>query len=385
MARAGSRVGAPSGVAARLCAGRAHARGARGGGGPPRWGGPLTPRRPSPRQYERWESSVTRASTRSPGSACRTNTTRPSCLATQKPPCPTAPTSSSNSAGERAGGEPGTVTDSVTGGVKGGVTGTVPGCVTGLAGRPAAGPAWRRPRQARRAGGPGHGGTRRAALAGGPGPRLLHWRPTLNSGTFTGQSQAAWSVTGNADYVVVGGEFPTINGQAQQGLARFAVRSIAQLGRVASKAALEKRVGAFEPPGSQPEPAEAGSYGRFVQAVQTGDADPSSTGDGQRRAERRQQRAQAREALKARFEVEQQEIKEQRQQKRAWRTKRHAAERLRLRERLASRRGAFIAARMNEGMDAGMARSLWALEAAKERDALSARQGAEEAARSNVT
>ena len=153
-----------------------------------------------------------------------------------------------------------------------------------------------------------------------------------------------------------------------------------QLGRFASKAALEKRVGAFEPPGSQPEPAEAGSYGRFVQAVQTGDADPSSTGDGQRRAERRQQRAQAREALKARFEVEQQEIKEQRQQKRAWRTKRHAAERLRLRERLASRRGAFIAARMNEGMDAGMARSLWALEAAKEREALSARQAAERAA-----
>jgi hypothetical protein len=62
---------------------------------------------------------------------------------------------------------------------------------------------------------------------GRPAPLLLHWLPTLNSGTFTGQSQAAWSVTGNANYVVVGGEFPTINGTAQQGLARFAVRSIA--------------------------------------------------------------------------------------------------------------------------------------------------------------
>jgi hypothetical protein len=56
---------------------------------------------------------------------------------------------------------------------------------------------------------------------------LLHWLPVLTAGSYTGQVQAAWTVTGNSTYVVLGGEFPTINGVAQQGLARFAVRSAA--------------------------------------------------------------------------------------------------------------------------------------------------------------
>ncbi|WP_051476654.1 PKD domain-containing protein [Arthrobacter sp. Br18] len=62
---------------------------------------------------------------------------------------------------------------------------------------------------------------------GNPSPSLLTWFPRMTAGTFTGQGQAAWSVTGNADYVVLGGEFPRVNGKAQQGLVRFAVRSIA--------------------------------------------------------------------------------------------------------------------------------------------------------------
>jgi hypothetical protein len=60
-----------------------------------------------------------------------------------------------------------------------------------------------------------------------PTPSLLNWFPTLNAGTFTGQLQAAWAVTGNRSYVALAGEFTTVNGQAQQGLTRFAVRSIA--------------------------------------------------------------------------------------------------------------------------------------------------------------
>ncbi|WP_432541216.1 hypothetical protein [Kineococcus sp. SYSU DK002] len=60
-----------------------------------------------------------------------------------------------------------------------------------------------------------------------PAPKLLNWWPTLNVGTFTGQSQAAWSVTGNDEYVALGGEFPTVNNVPQQGLVRLAVRSIA--------------------------------------------------------------------------------------------------------------------------------------------------------------
>ena len=61
---------------------------------------------------------------------------------------------------------------------------------------------------------------------GNPSPSLVNWYPNLVLGTYTGQGQAAWTVTGNSQYVVMGGEFPTVNGLGQQGLARFAVKSI---------------------------------------------------------------------------------------------------------------------------------------------------------------
>ena len=62
---------------------------------------------------------------------------------------------------------------------------------------------------------------------GNPAPTQLDWYPTLAIGTYTGQHQAAWSVTGTSQYISLGGEFPTVNGTAQQGLTRFANRSIA--------------------------------------------------------------------------------------------------------------------------------------------------------------
>lgn len=62
---------------------------------------------------------------------------------------------------------------------------------------------------------------------GNPSPTLLNWFPKLVSGTYTGQGQAGWSVTGNDRYVVYGGEFPLVNDVGQQGLARFAVSSVA--------------------------------------------------------------------------------------------------------------------------------------------------------------
>ncbi|MBW3084143.1 hypothetical protein KEM60_00327 [Austwickia sp. TVS 96-490-7B] len=55
-------------------------------------------------------------------------------------------------------------------------------------------------------------------------PALLHYHPDLGIGVATGQYQASWTVDGNADYLVVGGEFPTVNGVPQQGLTRFALR-----------------------------------------------------------------------------------------------------------------------------------------------------------------
>ncbi len=57
---------------------------------------------------------------------------------------------------------------------------------------------------------------------GVPRSSLLTWYPDLAVGTFTGQGQAAWSVAATAGYVVIGGEFPSVNGVRQQGLARFA-------------------------------------------------------------------------------------------------------------------------------------------------------------------
>ncbi|RBY95121.1 radical SAM protein [Blastococcus sp. TF02-8] len=71
-----------------------------------------------------------------------------------------------------------------------------------------------------------------------PAGSMLPWFPTMTPGTFTGQSQAGWSVTGNGQYVVFGGEFPRVNGVGQQGLVRYALPNAApnKVGPVASDA-----------------------------------------------------------------------------------------------------------------------------------------------------
>lgn len=62
---------------------------------------------------------------------------------------------------------------------------------------------------------------------GTPRPELLNWYPQTTPGTYSGQEQAVWTVTGNSDYVLYGGEFPRVNGTAQQGLVRYAKRTAA--------------------------------------------------------------------------------------------------------------------------------------------------------------
>ncbi|MGZ4661665.1 MAG: LamG-like jellyroll fold domain-containing protein, partial [Arthrobacter sp.] len=64
-------------------------------------------------------------------------------------------------------------------------------------------------------------------FAGNPAPSLLNWFPDLDTGTVTGQNQGPWAVTGNSQYVVMGGEFRNVNSSAQQGLVRFAVKEAA--------------------------------------------------------------------------------------------------------------------------------------------------------------
>lgn len=67
------------------------------------------------------------------------------------------------------------------------------------------------------------------AFTGKPSPSLVNWFPSLTPGTFTGKTQAAWSVAATGSYVVLGGEFTAVNGAGQQGLVRMAVPSIAPL------------------------------------------------------------------------------------------------------------------------------------------------------------
>lgn len=66
-----------------------------------------------------------------------------------------------------------------------------------------------------------------ANYGGQPAPTMLHFFPTLWPGTFTGQGQAAWSVTGNSQYVVYAGEFNAVNATYQQGIVRFPAAAIA--------------------------------------------------------------------------------------------------------------------------------------------------------------
>ena len=62
---------------------------------------------------------------------------------------------------------------------------------------------------------------------GKPAGSQLAWNPEISAGSYTGQLQGSWSVTGNGQYMSYGGEFPRVNTLAQQGLVRFAMPSIA--------------------------------------------------------------------------------------------------------------------------------------------------------------
>ncbi|MCU1432903.1 MAG: hypothetical protein JWP95_2008 [Actinotalea sp.] len=62
---------------------------------------------------------------------------------------------------------------------------------------------------------------------GKPSPTILNWFPEINAGTFTGQTQGPWTVTGNDSYVLFGGEFTQVSGVNQQGIVRFALPTIA--------------------------------------------------------------------------------------------------------------------------------------------------------------
>jgi PKD repeat protein len=82
---------------------------------------------------------------------------------------------------------------------------------------------------------------RYTSWTGRPSPSILHFWPTLNTGTYTQQFQGPWSVTGAGDYVVFGGEFTSVNGRAQSGLVRFARPAVAPNDRGPELTAAEMR------------------------------------------------------------------------------------------------------------------------------------------------
>lgn len=58
-------------------------------------------------------------------------------------------------------------------------------------------------------------------FGGQPAPSLHNWFPAVNAGSFTGMSQGPWSIVASSDFVVLGGEFTSVDGRGQQGLVRF--------------------------------------------------------------------------------------------------------------------------------------------------------------------
>ena len=177
---------------------------------------------------------------------------------------------------------------------------------------------------------------------------------------------------------------------------RVLAAKASQLGRWASKAELEKRLGAFvaaEPGGSLPlvyaehiESALRGRPGRKERQPVPGTdfapnhAEPDVGGpkrDPDQRAIRRQQRADARDALAQRFKTEQEKGKRDKVRRRQELRERHRRERTELLARhRQSRAQAYAAARRN-GQPVAVVQSLWAWQAAKEREALQKRQAEE--------
>lgn len=70
---------------------------------------------------------------------------------------------------------------------------------------------------------------------GQPTPALVQWYPDFTSGKFTGMGQAGWTAEGNDDYLVIGGEFQAVNGQAQYGLVRFGTDAVTPPERAAAQ------------------------------------------------------------------------------------------------------------------------------------------------------
>ncbi|MHB1528019.1 MAG: TraI/MobA(P) family conjugative relaxase [Acidiferrobacteraceae bacterium] len=161
---------------------------------------------------------------------------------------------------------------------------------------------------------------------------------------------------------------------------RILTAKASQLGRDCSKARLEQRLGSYVPP-LNALPRARDTYLAFLERVQRGAESagraPEQNDDDLQRSLRRVERAQARGALYERFKVEQQTLTVQRRQARKGLTEHHRQERDELKASLTIRRTLFKAEQKAAGVPPKLTASLWAFEAAKQREAVQKRHRAE--------
>ena len=161
---------------------------------------------------------------------------------------------------------------------------------------------------------------------------------------------------------------------------RVLAAKASQLGRWASRAELEKRLGAYEPPAAALPTGAPNLYQHQMEAEMRKDKlieKPQPRRDPDERALRRQARADGREALADRFKAEQESIRKTKPLERQALRERHDQERrAMLAQQRLMRNEAKAQARKN-GKNPELALSMWARQAAMEREALQKRQAGE--------
>lgn len=178
---------------------------------------------------------------------------------------------------------------------------------------------------------------------------------------------------------------------------RVLAAKASQLGRWASKAELETRLGAFAPMEATPDlhPAYAlhiEAARRKVQPVQSSKENlenlkdvanfSNPRRDPDERALRRQQRAEARAAIAERFKTEQDALRRDKPRQRAEMRERHRRERAVLQAQQRKTKALAYAAARRDGQPISVAQSLLAWSSAREREALQKRQAEERKAQS---
>ncbi|EQD47572.1 Relaxase/mobilization nuclease family protein [mine drainage metagenome] len=161
---------------------------------------------------------------------------------------------------------------------------------------------------------------------------------------------------------------------------RILTAKASQLGRTCSKARLEQRLGPYRPPLNALPPARE-TYLVFLARVQRGTEPegrlPEQNDEDPQRSLRRTERAEARQALYERFKTELKLLQVRRHAARQALAERHRQERAELKDNLTIRRTLFKAEQKAAGVPLKLTASLWAFEAAKQREAVQKRHRAE--------